>query len=319
MSEATFGLYEPFLGIVTGGPDAVMTLTDADDGWFTVPDALGNNQTVVINGSPEIITSVEQALGPQLIIALVDGLTVNLSLMPFRIVVEDGFFDTTYILFPGLPPDAIILAGVTVPLFPVSDAALPLCLGGEVQVQTDCGTCAARDICPNSKVLTRDNGVQEVLWVGKRVVDFDAEAEMIDHRPIIFETGSVDGINPTAPIRLSPQHRVLIRGWRAEFYFGEREILVPAKALVNGRTIRVDADCRSIEYVHLLFRKHEVILADGLPVESLFLGEIAKGVAGKELKREIFDIFPELTHLADKMLMARPAARVTEARILSQG
>ena len=317
MNTGTFGLYSPLLGVVVGAPSAVLTVTDPDDEWFTIPDQTGSNQTILINGSPAVINSVTQAAGPQLVTALVNGISVGLNLTPMLVVVESGIIDTTYILFPGLPPNAVILVSVSLPLFPVSNPPLPLCLTGDAQVQTDCGTRAARDICAGSKVMTQDRGVQEVIWVGKRTIHFDAEPEMEDHRPIIFETGSVDGINPTAPIRLSPQHRVLIRGWRAELYFAERSILVPARALVNNTTIRVDTESPSVDYVHLLFRKHEVIFADGLPVESLFLGEIAMGVAGDALQREIFDIFPELKPVAERMRMARPAARMREARILA--
>jgi Hint domain len=317
MNTGTFGLYLPLLGIVIGSPDAVLTVTDLDDEWFTIPDQTGSNQTVSINGTPAVINSVTQALGPQAVVALVDGQTVNLNLTPVMIEVETGAFDTTYILFPGLPPDAVILVSVSLPLFPVANPPLPLCLSGDARVKVECGTCAARDICAGSRVMTQDHGAQAVLWVGKRIIDFAREPAMEDHRPIIFETGSVDGINPTAPIRLSPQHRVLIRGWRAELYFAERSILVPARALVNNTTIRVDTESPTVEYVHLLFRKHEVIWADDLPVESLFLGEIAMGVAGAALEREIFDIFPELKPVAERMRMARPAVRMRDARVLA--
>lgn len=317
MNTGNFGLYDPTLGLIVGGPDVVLTITDPDDEWFTLPDAVGDNQTVQIDGAPATINSVTQALGPQTVVALVNGVTVNLSLTPVRIVVETGVIDTVYIMFPGLPPDAVILVGLTAPLFPVANAPIPLCLTGEALVTMACGTCPASDICAGSKVLTKDHGLQEVLWVGKRTLDFENEAAMDEHRPIIFDRGSVDGINPTAPMRLSPQHRVLIRGWQAELYFGESSVLVPARALVNHRSIRVDTECRTVDYVHLLFRRHEVIWAEGLPVESLFLGEIAAGVAGEDLKREIFDLFPELEPVVKSMQLAGPAARMREARILA--
>jgi Hint domain len=317
MNTGTFGLYAPsLLGLVSGPPDEILILTDLDDEWFTLPDALNDNQNATIDGSPVTVVSVSQALGAQLVIAT--GYPLGISLTPIRIVIDDGGDLTTYIMYPGLPPNAVILVSLTVPVFPTANPPLALCLGGDVQVKTECGTCPAREICRGTKVMTQDHGLQEVIWVGKRTVDFEQEPEMEDHRPIIFEAGSVDGINPTAPIRLSPQHRVLIRGWRAELYFAERSILVPARALVNNKTIRVDTESPTIDYVHLLFRKHEVIWADDLPVESLFLGEIAMGVAGKELEREIFDIFPELRPVAEKMRMARPAARMRDARVLAE-
>ena len=36
----------------------------------------------------------------------------------------------------------------------------------------------------------------------------------------------------------------------------------------------VDEAAERVEYVHLLFDRHEVILAEGTPTESLFTGEV---------------------------------------------
>lgn len=52
-----------------------------------------------------------------------------------------------------------------------------------------------------------------------------------------------------------PQHRVLVRDIRAQLMFGEEEVLVAAKDLINDVTIyrREGGD---VEYFHILFDHH---------------------------------------------------------------
>jgi hypothetical protein len=44
--------------------------------------------------------------------------------------------------------------------------------------------------------------------------------------------------------------------------------LVPARYLVNGATILPDADATTVLYLHVELDRHDVLLAEGLPVES---------------------------------------------------
>ncbi|MEZ5753850.1 MAG: Hint domain-containing protein [Paracoccaceae bacterium] len=63
-------------------------------------------------------------------------------------------------------------------------------------------------------------------------------------------------------LRLSGNHRVLLTGARAELLFGEAEVLVKAKHLVDGRAVRSGG---GRGHYHLLFDRHEVVMANGLP------------------------------------------------------
>jgi hypothetical protein len=56
---------------------------------------------------------------------------------------------------------------------------------------------------------------------------------------------------------LSPRHALLLDG-----------IFVPAELLVNGQTILQAEAVDQVEYFHLEFEAHEVILAEGAPAES---------------------------------------------------
>jgi Hint domain len=56
-------------------------------------------------------------------------------------------------------------------------------------------------------------------------------------------------------LMVSPQHRVLIRDSLAGLLFGEAEVLVAAKDLVNDLSIRICAG-GDVDHVHILFDRH---------------------------------------------------------------
>jgi hypothetical protein len=58
-------------------------------------------------------------------------------------------------------------------------------------------------------------------------------------------------------VLLSPDHAGLVDG-----------LLVPARLLVNGATIAWEVDLAAVIYYHVELDRHDVLLAEGLPVES---------------------------------------------------
>ncbi|MDU8927772.1 Hint domain-containing protein [Alisedimentitalea sp. MJ-SS2] len=142
-----------------------------------------------------------------------------------------------------------------------------ICFASETRISTAIGAVTAGELWPGDRLSTLDNGVQEIRWTGRRnVVGRGANA------PVLFEAGALGNV---APLRLSQQHRVMIASARAELLFGAAEVLVPAKALVNGVDIRL-APCPRITYVHLLLPGHQILLAEGALCESLYPGDIAR-------------------------------------------
>ena len=141
-----------------------------------------------------------------------------------------------------------------------------VCFSADTPIASPHGPIRAGDICAGDLVDTLDHGAQPVAWTGRRRVRALGGAA-----PVRFAPGSIGN---EAPLRLSPNHRVLLRSYRAELFFGLPEVLVPAKAMVNGGSIRL-APCSEIDYVHLLFDRHELIWAADAICESLFLGDEA--------------------------------------------
>lgn len=172
-----------------------------------------------------------------------------------------------------------------------------VCFVAGTMIDTPDGPRAVETLREGDLVSTADHCSKPVIWTGQRRV-----AGRGGLAPIRFAPGSI-GNDQT--LCLSPQHRVMISGWRAELVTGWDEVFVPATKLVNGSTI-VAAPCPEVVYVHLMFDRHEVIFANGVPCESLFMSEASIKGMGPTGRAEIAQIFPEL--------LASPAAFGQTAR-----
>jgi hypothetical protein len=79
--------------------------------------------------------------------------------------------------------------------------------------------------------------------------------------------------SPSKDVVLSPNHRVLISGPNSELLFGESEVLVPVKSLVDDLTIQNELPFSGVTYFHLLLEGHHLVDTSGLLSESLFVGD----------------------------------------------
>ena len=169
----------------------------------------------------------------------------------------------------------------------------PICFVTGTQIATCKGTRAIESLRPGDKVITRDNGIQEVAWAGHR----EFTATQLDHhedlRPIRIKAGALGNNTPETDILVSPNHRMLITNDITALVFDERETLVAAKHLLGKRGIeRVNTG--AVGYHHVLFEHHEVILGNGCWSESFQPGDYSLGTLDSCQKDEIFTIFPEL-------------------------
>ncbi len=166
-----------------------------------------------------------------------------------------------------------------------SDPPPPPCFVAGTRIDTPRGARAVEDIRPGDLVETRDRGPQPVVWAGRRTVPGVGA-----FAPVRVAAGALG--NPR-DLWLSPAHRVLVQGPRAELLTGHAEALVPVHLLADGGRI-ARAPCARVTYVHLMFAGHEIITADGLPCESLWPGDAALAGFGAAARDEILALFPEI-------------------------
>ena len=183
-----------------------------------------------------------------------------------------------------------------------------VCFVAGTLIETASGQAPVEDLAPGDLVRTLDRGFRPLTWVGRKRVRAAGSVA-----PVRFDTGALGN---TRPLLVSPQHRMLISGWHTELLFGETEILVPAVALV-GRPGVTRVAGGWTEYVHILFDRHEIVFAEGVPSESFFLGERAIASLDAEAADEVRRLFPELADGSSATWQAsRPVMRARDAAAL---
>ncbi len=186
-----------------------------------------------------------------------------------------------------------------------------ICFTPGTLIATPHGPKPAESLCAGDRVLTRDNGVQEIAWYGQtglNAADFKARPHLA---PILIRKGALGNGLPKRDMMVSPQHRVLVTSDKAALYFDDREVLVAAKHLVNGTSI-VQKSVPQTTYIHFMCAQHEVVLSDGAWTESFQPGDFSLNGIDEAQRREIVELFPDLA--TERGLKDYAAARRTLKR-----
>ena len=192
-------------------------------------------------------------------------------------VVGDGDeenFNFTYTVTNGTDSDVGFVNATSVPCF----------VAGTLIATTD-GDRRVEGLLPGDLVMTKDEGPQPLRWIGSRRVTATG-----DFAPIHIRANT---LGQHRDLLVSPLHRVLIKDNLAELLFGEAEVLVAARDLVNDYSItrRTGGE---VTYVHLLFDRHQVVFSEGLETESFLPGPQTSSSFEADMVAEIYSIFPDL-------------------------
>jgi len=167
------------------------------------------------------------------------------------------------------------------------------CFTPGTRIATPQGERLVEDLQPGDRVITRDNGIQEIKWVGRKDVaasELDRNAHL---RPILIRKGALGNGLPEHDLLVSPNHRVLVSNDKTALYFEEREVLVAAKHLTGLPGVD-EVDSLGVSYIHIMFDRHEVVLSNGAWTESFQPGDHSLKGIGNAQRTELFELFPEL-------------------------
>lgn len=169
-----------------------------------------------------------------------------------------------------------------------------ICFANGTQITTPKGSKLIEDLSIGDCVHTRDSGLQEIQWIGRRKMNGARLFAMPHLRPIRIKPGALGDNNPNRDLLVSPQHLILLQGARTQELFNEKEVLVAARNLVNGSTVAVDTTLREVTYIHILLPKHEVIWANGIEAESFHPASIDLESLPTEGHSQLLQYMPEL-------------------------
>lgn len=184
-------------------------------------------------------------------------------------------------------------------------------------ITTHRGEVPVELIAVDDRVVTRDNGIQTVRWVGKTQMylqDFQIEPHLL---PVFIQQGSLGKGLPERDMMVSPNHRVLVQSGRTSLKYEEREVLVAAKHLAAQGVHTVQSS--GTKYIHFMCDRHEVVLSNGVWTETFHPDDTSLKGIGNAQRLEILELFPELKTEAGRANygQARPTQRRVEGAVVA--
>ena len=162
-------------------------------------------------------------------------------------------------------------------------------------IATPQGERMVEDLGIGDRVITRDNGIQEIRWVGRKDLTGHQLARQPHLRPILIQQGALGNNLPEHDLMVSPNHRILVANDKTSLYFEEREVLAAAKHLTGLDGVD-EVGTLGVSYIHFMFDQHEVVLSNGAWTESFQPGDYTLKGIGNAQRQEILELFPDLEH-----------------------
>jgi hypothetical protein len=191
------------------------------------------------------------------------------------------------------------------------------CFTPGTTIATPRGERLVEELREGDRIITRDNGIQEIRWTGRKEMSGKALVSNPHLKPILIKAGALGHGLPERDMLVSPNHRVLVAGDKTQLYFEESEVLAAAKHLVGSEGIH-EVDVMQTTYIHFMFDRHEVVLSNGAWTESFQPGDISLKAIGNAQRQELFELFPELETQQglDDYAAARRILKKHEAQML---
>lgn len=130
------------------------------------------------------------------------------------------------------------------------------CFATGTRLQTEHGLIAVEALEIGCRMVTNSGALRPIVWIGHRTVDIAAHPQPQAVQPIRIAAHAFGSGLPHTDLVLSPEHAIFCMG-----------VLIPAGELVNTRSI-TQLPATSVTYWHVELDSHDIILAEGLPVES---------------------------------------------------
>lgn len=143
-------------------------------------------------------------------------------------------------------------------------------------------------LSPGVRLLTRDHGPQPVRWIGRTTL-----RAVGSFAPVVITAGTMGNVGD---LIVGPHHRLFLYRRDRPEGVGTSELLVQAQHLVDNETV-FRRTAGFAEYFSLVFDRHEIIYAEGIPVESLMVNDATRSLLPDELAEALRADVPGLSHV----------------------
>ena len=130
------------------------------------------------------------------------------------------------------------------------------CFAAGTRLLTDRGAVAVEALGVGDCLRLADGGTAPIIWIGRRPIDCRRHPAPAAVRPVRVAAHAFGDGLPGRDLFLSPDHAIFVE-----------DVLIPIKHLIDGAAIRQVATAR-VTYLHVELAQHQIVLAEGLPVES---------------------------------------------------
>ena len=123
---------------------------------------------------------------------------------------------------------------------------------------------------------------------------------------------------PAADLIVTRQHRIVAASAHIAAITGHESVFIAAHRLTELPRVSLVLPKKDMTYYHILFDRHEVILANGMPSESLYMGDQARQFISRRALIEIEEAgimqdatdtaLPVPDHQTQKQIAAKHAA-----------
>ena len=182
------------------------------------------------------------------------------------------------------------------PVHPLFDAAHSAFVRGTL-ILTPRGPVAIEDLLPGDKVVSAAHGPLAISWIGS--MDLRPETQGNAPRLTRIMADAFGMGRPIADLMAGPGARLLGRPRQLRDRLGADHVLTPAHVMADGQTAFCVIPRQTVTLYHLCLRRHAVITANGLEVESYHPGAGFDRDCDAETLRRFLSLFPHIRKAQD--------------------
>lgn len=161
------------------------------------------------------------------------------------------------------------------------------CFTRGTRIATPAGQRPIEALVPGDLILRPDGTAVALRLLAHRRVGRAEQERAVGLRPVRIAAGALGAGLPHRPLKVSRQHRMVVPAPDGS------SVLAAAIRLCDLPGIRVVESCRPVDYYHLIFDTHEIVLADGSPSESFLVTPTSLYGVAPETRRQISALYPD--------------------------